>query len=235
MPSGTVLVPKSDNCSITATVTDAGLLKLPNGDTFKSPSLAAIRAISLATGKSGARNGWRFWKIGADGPLLDELRSQYLLSKGEKITSDVKSFRIAFWDGFYDYCSNNEAFTSCFNDPSDRADNSDAWASFGIGTPNMHVAALVNSYDESYGVKLWVDGREAYERVLPLKEEFEDRWPKEDGVQIKWDARDEEKKSRHVVARSAANFDKDDWTTIYQWIVDWMFRIRELAMAANDM
>lgn len=235
VPPGTVLVPKSDNCSITATVTDAGLLELSNGDTFKSPSLAAIRAISLATGKSGARNGWRFWKIGADGPLLDELRSQYLLSKGEKITSDVKSFRIAFWDGFYDYCSNNEAFTSCFNDPSDRADNSDAWASFGVGTPNMHVAALVNSYDESYGVELWVDGREAYERVLPFKEEFESRWPKEDGVQIKWDARDEEKKSRHVVARSAANFDKDDWTTIYQWIVDWMFRIRELAIAANDM
>lgn len=235
VPPGTVLVPKSDNCSIAATVTDAGLLELSNGDTFKSPSLAAIRAISLATGKSGARNGWRFWKIGADGPLLDELRSQYLLSKGEKITSDVKSFRIAFWDGFYDYCSNNEAFTSCFNDPSGRADNPDAWASFGVGTPNMHVAALVNSYDESYGVELWVDGREAYERVLPFKEEFESRWPKEDGVQIKWDARDEEKKSRHVVARSAANFDKDDWTTIYQWIVDWMFRIRELAIAANDM
>lgn len=235
VPPGTVLVPKSDNCSITATVTDAGLLELSNGDTFKSPSLAAIRAISLATGKSGARNGWRFWKIGADGPLLDELRSQYLLSKGEKITSDVKSFRIAFWDGFYDYCSNNEAFTSCFNDPSGRADNPDAWASFGVGTPNMHVAALVNSYDESYGVELWVDGREAYERVLPFKEEFESRWPKEDGTQIKWDARDEEKKSRHVVARSAANFDKDDWTTIYQWIVDWMFRIHELAIAANDM
>ena len=235
VPPGTVLVPKNDSCSITATVTDAGLLKLSNGDTFKSPSLAAIRAISLATGKSGARNGWRFWKIGADGPLLDELRSQYLLSKGERITSDVKSFRIAFWDGFYESCSNNEAFTSCFNDPSGRADNPDAWASFGVGTPNMHVAALVNSYDESYGVELWVDGREAYERVLPFKEEFESRWPKEDGVQIKWDARDEEKKSRHVVARSAANFDKDDWTTIYQWIVDWMFRIRELAMAANDM
>lgn len=235
VPPGTVLVPKSDNCSITATVTGAGLLELSNGETFKSPSLAAIRAISLATGKSGARNGWRFWKIGADGPLLDELRSQYLLSKGEKITSDVKSFRIAFWDGFYDYCSNNVAFTSCFNDPSDRADNSDAWASFGIGTPNMHVSALVHSYDEAYGVELWVDNLETYERVLPFKEEFESRWPKDDGTQIKWDARDEEKKSRHVVARSAANFDKDDWTTIYQWIVDWMFRIRELAMAANDM
>ena len=235
VPPGTVLVPKSDNCSITATVTGAGLLELSNGETFKSPSLAAIRAISLATGKSGARNGWRFWKIGADGPLLDELRSQYLLSKGERITSDVKSFRIAFWDGFYDYCSNNEAFTSCFNDPSDRADNSDAWASFGIGTPNMHVSALVHSYDEAYGVELWVDNLETYERVLPFKEEFESRWPKDDGTQIKWDARDEEKKSRHVVARSAANFDKDDWTTIYQWIVDWMFRIRELAMTANDM
>lgn len=235
VPPGTVLVPKSDNYSITATVTSAGLLELPNGETFKSPTLAAIRVISLTTGGTGARNGWRFWKVGDDGPLLDEIRSQYLLSKGERITSDAKSFRIAFWDGFYDYCSNNEAFMSCFNDPSGRADNPDAWASFGVGTPNMHVAALVNSYDESYGVELWVDGREAYERVLPFKEEFESRWPKEDDTQIKWDARDEEKKSRHVVARSAANFDKDDWSTIYQWIIDWMFRIRELALVANGM
>lgn len=235
VPPGTVLVPKSESYSVTATVTDAGLLELPNGETFKSPSLAAIRAVSLATGGNGARNGWRFWKVGTDGPLLDELRSQYLLSKGEKITSDVKSFRIAFWDGFYDYCGNDEAFTSCFNDPRDRADNPDAWASFGIGTPNMHVSALVYSYDETYGVELWVDSLEAYERVLPLKDEFESRWPQEAGTQIKWDARNEEKKSRHVVARSAANFDKDDWNTIYQWIVDWMFRIRELAMAANGM
>ncbi len=235
VPPGTVLVPKSDNYSITATVTDAGLLELPNGETFKSPTLAAIRVISLTTGGTGARNGWRFWKVGDDGPLLDEIRSQYRLSRGENTTSDIKSFRIAFWDGFYDYCSNNEAFTSCFNDPSDRADNPGAWASFGIGTPNMHIGAIARFHDAFCDVELWVDNLEAYERVLPLKDEFEGRWPQEADTQVIWDDHDEEKKSRRIIARITVNFDKDDWSTIYQWIVDWMFRIRELALVANGM
>lgn len=232
--AGTVLFPKSDQYTMTAHVTDSGMIELPNGDTFKSPSLAAIRVVSLTSGGTGARNGWKFWRVGKDGPVLDELRSQYLLSKGEKVTSDVRSFRIAFWDGFYDYCANNEAFTSCFNDPSDRADNPDAWASFGIGTPNMHLSALVNTCDESYGVELWVDSLEAYERVLPLKERFNSKWREETDIEVEWDAHDEDKKSRHVVARSAANYDEDDWNAIYQWIIDWFFRIRELALAANE-
>ncbi len=231
--SGTVLVPKSDSYSITATVTDSGLLQLPNGETFKSPSYAATRVIALTTGGKGARNGWKFWRVGTDGPVLDELRSQYLLSKGERVTSDVKSFRIAFWDGFYDFCANSEAFTSCFNDPSDRADNPDAWASFGIGTPNMHISALVTTFEESYGVELWVDNLEIYEKVLLLKPEFDNKWLEETGVRVEWDDYEEDKKSRHIVARSTANFDDDDWNAIYQWMVDWMFRIRELALMAN--
>lgn len=234
VPPGTVLVPRSDKYSIAATVTDTGLLELPNGETFKSPSLAAIRVITLATGGTGARNGWKFWRVGSDGPVLDELRSRYLLSKGQKITSDVKSFRIAFWDGFYDYCASSESFTSCFNDPSSRADNSDAWASFGIGTPNMHISALVNTFDESCGVELWVDNLEAYEKVLPLKEKFDNKLIEENGIQVEWDAHDEKKKSRHIVARSIVNYSDGDWIAIYQWMVEWMFRIRELALAANS-
>ena len=230
---GDVLVPISDQYSMTGVVTDSGLIELPNGETFKSPSLAAVRLVSLSTGGAGARNGWKFWRVGESGPVLDELRSQYLLSKGESITSDVRSFRISFWDGFYDYCANSEAFTSCFNDPSDRQDNPDAWASFGIGTPNMHLSALLNTYDSTYGVELWVDNLEAYERVLPLKDEFDRRWKDETGTAPEWDAHDEDKKSRHVVIRKTADYDKDDWNVIYQWIMDWFFRIRELGLAAN--
>lgn len=232
---GEKLTPKSDQYSMSATVTDSGLIELPNGETFKSPSLAAIRVISLTTGGSGARNGWKFWRVGENGPILDELRSQYLLSKGESVTSDVRSFRIAFWDGFYDYCANSEAFTSCFNDPSGRQDNPDAWASFGIGTPNMHLSALLNTYDQTYGVELWIDNLEAYERVLPLREEFDARWLAEVGAVPDWDAYDEDKKSRHIVIRNSADYDSDDWNGIYQWIMDWFFRIRELALVANHI
>lgn len=99
----------------------------------------------------------------------------------------------------------------------------------------MHVSALVSSYDGSCGVELWVDSLEAYERVLPHKAAFESRWPQEAGGQVKWDDHDEEKKSRRVVAQTTVGYDEDDWSTIYRWIVSWMLRIRELAMAANGM
>lgn len=67
---GEKLTPKSDQYSMSATVTDSGLIELPNGETFKSPSLAAIRVISLTTGGNGARNGWKFWRVGENGPIV---------------------------------------------------------------------------------------------------------------------------------------------------------------------
>ena len=59
IPAGSKLVPVSDRYSIVATVTDAGILELSNGETFNSPSLAAIRVVSLSGG-GGHRNGWRY-------------------------------------------------------------------------------------------------------------------------------------------------------------------------------
>lgn len=99
----------------------------------------------------------------------------------------------------------------------------------------MHIDAIARFHDAFCGVELWVDNLEAYERVLPLKDEFEGRWLQEPDTQVIWDDHDEEKKSRRIIARITVNFDKDDWSTIYQWIVDWMFRIRELALVANGM
>lgn len=229
---GTVLAPKGDGYTTTARVTEAGLIMLPNGESFKSPSLAAKRAVSLAGG-GGARNGWHFWKVGESGLLLDDIRSQYLLSKGDSAPTDIRSFRIAFWDGFYSYCANNEAFIGCFNDPSDRADNPDAWASFGIGTPNMHIAALLNTWEQGYGVELWFENLETYEKALPLKEQFNEIWLEETGETPEWDAPDEDKKSRHVIVRKNADFENDDHMESYQWMMDWFFRVRDLALAAN--
>ncbi|MCI2206920.1 MAG: DUF262 domain-containing protein [Atopobiaceae bacterium] len=73
---GDVLTSASSGCPVTATVTDAGAIRLSNGEEFASPSAAAAKAIGLS-GKTGSRsrNGWVFWRVGEDGPLLDELRS----------------------------------------------------------------------------------------------------------------------------------------------------------------
>lgn len=74
---GTVLVPKADTYTVTAKVTETGLIELPNGMTFKSPSTAAIRAVWLEGVSGVSRNGWTFWRVGDHGPLLNELRDQY--------------------------------------------------------------------------------------------------------------------------------------------------------------
>lgn len=232
--SGTLLFPKGDQYSMTASVTAGGLIRLPNGETFKSPSLAAQRVIELTNGGKSSRNGWQFWIVGSDGPVLDSIRSQYLLSKGGSVTSDVRSFRVAFWDGFYDYCSNNEAFISCFNDPGSRADNHDPWASFGMNMPDMHVSALLYSREKQYGVELWVDTLEAYKKVYPLKDEFNNLCLAEMDLAPTWDALDEPKKSRHIIVKRDASFDEEDWTVMYQWIMAWMFKMRELALAAAE-
>lgn len=233
---GTVLVPKSDEYTVAAKVTETGLIELPNGETFKSPSPAAIRAVLLAGGHGIARNGWHFWTVGTDGPLLDELRAQYLLSKGHSVTSNIRSLRIAFWDGFYEYCSSNEAFISCFNDPGNRASNPDNWGNFGIGTSGMHLAARLNGSDNSYGVELLADTPEEYEKVLAFKDKFNEKWQAETGLAAEWDSRDEDKKTRHVIVKAQTDYDNDDnddWNDIYQWLIDWLFRFRELALAAG--
>jgi CBS domain-containing protein len=56
----------------TATVTDDGKLRLPDGRAFASPS----RAASAAAG--GSLDGWHAWQVAPDGEFLDVLRQRLL-------------------------------------------------------------------------------------------------------------------------------------------------------------
>lgn len=97
----------------------------------------------------------------------------------------------------------------------------------------MRISALLYSREKQYGVELWIDSLEAYEKVYPLKDEFNNICLLEMGLVPVWDTLDESKKSRHVFVKKDANFDEDDWTDMYQWIMEWMFKLRELAFAAS--
>lgn len=231
---GVRLFPKDDTLKTIATVTESGLIELPNGELFKSPSLAAVRVVALARGSASARNGWHFWKVEEDGPLLDELRSKYLLMKGSSVTADVRSFHMTFWDGFYDFCANSEDFTDFFGDPSTRGDNKGCWTSFGMGTPGMRLSVLLYVCPSIVGVQLHCRDSSSYARVLPLKEEFNVKWQDENVGSIEWDTPDEDKKSRNVQVLKDADYDHDDWNDLYQWLVTWLFKVRELALRANE-
>lgn len=97
----------------------------------------------------------------------------------------------------------------------------------------MHLNARLNGSDNSYGVELLADTLADYEQILPFKDEFNERWLAETGLTAEWDSRNQNKKTRHVVVKALADYDNDAWNDIYQWLVDWLFRFRELALAAN--
>lgn len=230
--TGDTLFPKRDKYNTKAVINESGLIELPNGETFKSPSLAAKRVVALSGG-AGARNGWHFWRVGEHGPYLDELRSEYILAN-VSTASDISSFRIAFWEGFYDFCANSNGFTDYFNDPSNRPENSGSWASFGIGLPDMHISALLSVYPKFYGAELWCDNADAYMKVLKLQNAFHEQYVCPSECTIEWDNAEESKKTRHLVAKVEGDYEGKDWESIYQWMVDWFYRLRALAMEASN-
>lgn len=222
--AGSKLVPVSDSCGIMATVTDTGALELSNGETFNSPSLAAIRVVSLSGG-GGHRNGWRFWRLGTDGPVIDELRSEYLLQAGESVTSDNKRFRAVFWSGFYEYCAEQQGFCDAFGDVSNRAQCKDHWVSFGLSTGKYHLDTLLLAIEGYVAVDVWFRDINAYKVVYLLKDDIElslDCF----GLELHWDDLVEDKKTRAIVVRRKADFDSEDWQDLYAWLVDWMWKLR---------
>ena len=86
-------------------VTDSYAIRLSNGDEVESPSRAAVRVSKLATGKHRSINGWTYWRVGEAGPLLADVRVQYLMDAERAEGIGPKIFRTAFWDGFFNYCS----------------------------------------------------------------------------------------------------------------------------------
>lgn len=97
----------------------------------------------------------------------------------------------------------------------------------------MHLAARLNGSDNSYGIGLVADTLAEYEKILQFKDEFSAKWQADTGLAAEWDSRDEDKKTRHVIVKAQTDYDNDDWNDIYQWLVDWLFRFRELALAAG--
>lgn len=223
---GTRLVSASPSYEAEATVTETGTIKLSNGEEFNSPSLASIRAVAQQGG-NGARNGWYFWKT-ADGKLLDDIRKESCANGSDSVTSDLKRFRNAFWDGLYDFCSADPDFVGAFGDPAGRMQNGDAWASFGIGMGKCHLDALLLSRDKFVGVDVYCSDRDSYRRLWESRAEADEMASDLDG-EIVWDDIDADKKSRSAVVKKPVDFDADDWDAMYTWIAQWLCRMKAIA------
>lgn len=224
--AGEVLTSTSHGFPGTAEVTVEGRIRIFNGEEFDSPSLAAVRHVALKGG-AGARNGWHFWMVGEK--LLDSRRRAYI---GQKYGSDVgegKRFRLTYWDGFYEYCSNRPDIVALFSDLSAREPNGESWASFGIGLGSYRPHLNVWKTEDLVNATIWCDSLESYRRLLAHRDEIE-AMERPDDTPLAWDPVDKDTKSRTVVISRKADLYADDLEGLYSWHADWLKWMRTVLL-----
>lgn len=228
---GDILVSGSPTFHGTARVTEEGQIMLANGSVFSSPSLSFISLVR-GQGGSGARNGWLCWRLGSeDGPLLDELRKQVQPQDNSGEISGRHAFRRDFWQGFYDWCAESQAFVDALGDPSGRAQNLASYADFGIGLANCHLCARVSSYYRRAEVGIYFSKPIGFGGLLALSEEMESELAT-DGVSVYWIDTTKSKNHPAVWLRRHFDFDKQDTDELYGWIEHGLLRLKTFAVRA---
>lgn len=209
-----------------ATVTATGTIRLENSEELTSPSQAAKRTVAMHGG-IGNRNGWSFWRT-PDGRLLDDVRKEYVSRGKGSVTADKGWFRSNFWDGFYDYCSSDPDFVGTFGDLSNRQTTNEWWISFGVGHSGYGINAQLMGRDGFIGAELYCAKRELY---LPLLSHQDEANAMLEGLtgEVHWDEADEDKTSRHLIAKKAVDFDNDSWDEMYEWLAEWLCRLKAVA------
>lgn len=209
-----------------AEVTDSYAIRLSNGEEVESPSRAAVRVNELATGKHHAINGWTYWRVGETGPLLADVRVQYLMDAERAEGIDPKNLRAAFWDGLFNYCSDRSDFVEAYGDQSSRYENSGWYVSFGLGLRGANALAYYSRRDAWVGASIWIADFSLYERLLERKAEIDELLGR-DGGEVVWN--DANEKSRELLIKLPADLAPDHWDELYPWIADRLLGIRKIA------
>ena len=225
LKAGDTLVSFEDGREVTAKITDDYAIRLSNGEEVDSPSRAAIRVKELETGKHYAVNGWQYWRVGVDGPYLAELKTAYLSEAERADELDAASLRAAFWDGFFDCCSEREDFVRVYGDQSERWDNRGWSVSFGLG---IHGASVLAYYSRRGWVaaSIWMSDLALYDSLLARRSEVDEALSSLGG-KIAWNEGNE--KSRELFVRLDTDVTPEHWDELYTWLVDGLLKIRPVA------
>ena len=160
-----------------------------------------------------------------DGPYLAELKTAYLSEAERADELDAASLRAAFWDGFFDCCSEREDFVRVYGDQSERWDNRGWSVSFGLG---IHGASVLAYYSRRGWVaaSIWMSDLALYDSLLARRSEV-DEVLSSLGGKIAWNEGNE--KSRELLVRLDTDVTPEHWDELYAWLVDGLLKIRTVA------
>lgn len=223
---GDVLTSAHPRWGGSATVTADGSILLPNGQEFSSPSPALVRLFALEGSSLTGANGWWYMRLGEDGPRLHDLRTQLQETKAE---TERERFRLAYWDGYYELCSESQTFVDAFGDPTERLQNTDWWASFGIGLGNCHLENRAGRRDHNADAGIYFPSGEGYDRLYTRRSEVESLLYDQSSELI-WSEPEASTKYRALWVRRDFDYDEQDWAEAQTWMRDMLLRLRAIAL-----
>lgn len=228
--AGTKLIHRGESGSSFAFITDEGKIQLSNGITFNSPSMAAIRDISLKTGIQRSQNGWSYWRIdNVSNELLDDVRKRYRIDKGYAIgEDDWNSWHIAFWDGFYEVASDSPEFCEAFADLSTRKPNRGYYCDLPSSIAGRHISLQVLTNKKKLGVRCgeWFTDIAEYRDFYNRKNDIEALF-KDDSVNWFWDDPSATKNSRMPYVHKYFDInDEAERMNAYFWFMESAFKFK---------
>ena len=141
--------------------------------------------------------------MGRKGPSLSDVRADCL------VKAENPDLKVAFWDGFYDYCADRSDFVSAYSDSSGRVENNSWYATFGLGRRGVHATAYFVPRDSWVGVNLCFTDVALYERLVTLRKEVEALLA-DLGGKISW--REPGEKTRELQVRLDSGVSPEHWT-----------------------
>lgn len=164
--------------------------------------------------------------VGEAGPLLADVRLQYLMDAERAEGIDPKNLRAAFWDGLFNCCSDRPDFVEAYGDQSNRYENSGWNISFSLGIRGANALAYYSRRDAWVGTSFWIADFSLYERLLARRAEIDELLGR-DGGGVVWN--DANEKSRELLVKLPANLAPDYWDELYPWIADRLLGTRKIA------
>lgn len=231
LPSGTRLTPKAESSHMIVTVTDEGMLRLPNGEMSNSPSAAAARSIALETGTEGVQNnGWTYWLL-PDGRNLDALRHIYIMRENSA-ASKTGLVKLTYWDGFLTHCADEAEFCEMFGDPLLKRPKADNYMSFSLGIADCSLEAGIIPTNKEINVRLSTHDTMVYAKLMDAWDHFEGITSDLGGILNIDEPVRKKKNALEVTITRPANLDKEDWEKFYVWQAKVLMRMRNAARNA---
>lgn len=227
--AGETLTASESGKQVYAKVTEGYTILLENGEEFESPSRAATREKQLVTGKTYSINGWKYWHVGEDGKTLADVRARVLADNDNQVSRS--DFLATFWDGFLDYCDEQQDFVGVYGDQSGRAEMRGWYVTFGIGVVGCHTTALLGRRDGWAGVDAFFTSFGLYEKLAERRDEVEGML-KDLGGTVVWN--DGNEKSRQILLRRDATAKPEDWGELYRWYVAALLKMRAVVRMAEE-